>query len=134
MTYICGRLCLNYQSFSANVNQYVSVLVEFLKAGSLPLQRETLCTLHYLALDQDHVNILLEEGVYDIATKLGSHSDIKIKRSCKSILQLLSQTVLQTFLRVVVAVLVVVVVLLKHILSCFYSSLAPGVIAQSRDS
>ena len=76
-----------------NVNQYVSVLVEFLKAGSLPLQRETLCTLHYLALDQDHVNILLEEGVYDIATKLGSHSDIKIKRSCKSILQLLSQTV-----------------------------------------
>ena len=57
------------------------------------MQRETVCILHYLSLDKEHLPILLNEGVYDIATKLGMHSDAKIKRSCKSILQLLSETV-----------------------------------------
>ena len=71
----------------------VKLLVSLLHAGSLPLQRESMCTLHYLALDESNMDVLLAEGVYDAATRLGSHSDKKIKRSCESILQLLSDAV-----------------------------------------
>mgnify|MGYP001384270112 CR=1 FL=1 len=71
-----------------NVNQYVSVLVEFLKAGSLPLQRETLCTLHYLALDQDHVNILLDNDKQEIKESFDQHitsiGDVNGKQDLKN--------------------------------------------------
>ena len=48
----------------------VKLMVKLLHAGSLPLQRECLCTLHYHTLDGSSTNILLEEGVYDAATRL----------------------------------------------------------------
>ena len=91
---VCGtnNLLLSVSQYNRGIiiqnGSYVNVLVGFLKAGSLQLQRETVCILHYLSLDKEHIPILLNEGVYDIATKLGMHSDAKIKRSCKSILQL----------------------------------------------
>ena len=96
--YVAQTICfLSVSQYNRGIiiqnGSYVNVLVGFLKAGSLQLQRETVCILHYLSLDKEHIPILLNEGVYDIATKLGMHSDAKIKRSCKSILQLLSETV-----------------------------------------
>jgi hypothetical protein len=71
----------------------VKLIVRLLHAGSLPLQRECLCTLHYLSLDKSSMAVLLQEGVYDAATRLGSHSDAKIKLSCEAILELLSEAV-----------------------------------------
>merc|ERR1711871_503055 len=62
----------------------VKLMVRLLHAGSLPLQRECLCTLHYIALDRSSTEVLLQEGVYDAATRLGSHSDAKIKLSCEA--------------------------------------------------
>ena len=66
------------------------LLVDFLHSGDSLLQREAICTLHYLACDENNRLRLVNAGVYDTSSMLGSHSDPIIKRCCEAILELLS--------------------------------------------
>ena len=68
----------------------VACLSKMLHGGGPALTRESVVALHYLALQSEGPSVLLEEGVFDTVTTLGTHSDKIIRFSCEAVLALLS--------------------------------------------
>eukprot|EP00946_MAST-07B_sp_MAST-7B-sp1_P004016 g4016.t1 len=76
---------------SAVVTQnVVARLCKLLHGGGAALTREAIVAMHNLALVPEGPKVCLDEGVFDIVTTLGKHSDKVIRFSCESVLQLLS--------------------------------------------
>ena len=68
----------------------VSRLSKMLHGGGAALTREAVVALHNLALQKEGPPVLLDEGVFDTVTLLGTHSDKIIRFSCQAVLALLS--------------------------------------------
>ena len=79
-----------YEQEEGETVNVVARLSTMLHGGGPALTRESIVALHYLALQSEGPPVLLEEGVFDTVTTLGTHSDKIIRFSCEAVLALLS--------------------------------------------